>query len=105
MSFRRHGQGARLSGMRVRIGTSGFGYAEWAGKFYPKGLPATERLAYYSERFDATEINSTFYRLPRKQDLAAWVRETPKDFSFSFKAPGRITHMRRLKGVAGDVDR
>jgi uncharacterized protein YecE (DUF72 family) len=90
--------------VRVRIGTSGFGYSEWAGKFFPKGLKPALRLRYYSERFDATEINNTFYRLPKASVLEGWAQETPKVFSFSFKAPGKITHMRRLKGCAADVE-
>lgn len=85
--------------MRLYLGTSGFGYAEWAGKFYPKGLAPDRRLAYYAEQFNATEINSSFYAMPRPSVLESWAGEVPKRFSFSFKAPGEITHLRRLSGA------
>lgn len=91
--------------MRVRLGTSGFGYEEWAGKFYPKGLPPTERLAYYARRFQATEVNNSFYAMPRPAVLAAWAERVPAGFSFSFKAPGRITHVKRLMDVDEEFER
>jgi uncharacterized protein YecE (DUF72 family) len=91
--------------MKLFIGTSGFGYAEWAGKFYPKGLKPEERLAYYASRFNATEINSTFYALPKRALIKRWLKQVPKDFSFSYKAPGRITHMKRLKNAGPELKR
>ena len=78
------------------IGTSGFGYREWMGKFYPRGLKAPGLLPYYAARFDASEINSSFYRMPRASVLKTWAKATPPGFSFSFKAPASITHLRRL---------
>jgi uncharacterized protein YecE (DUF72 family) len=46
--------------MKTWIGTSGFQYPEWKGKFYPATMPAAKMLAYYSERFSTTEVNYTF---------------------------------------------
>lgn len=90
--------------MKLFVGTSGFGYAEWAGKFYPKGLEPEERLRYYARRMNATEVNSTFYAMPRPALLRSWERQVPKNFSFSYKAPAVITHLRRLLGAAGPLD-
>ncbi len=84
---------------RFHVGTSGFGYREWKGKFYPKDLPASAQLRYYAERMDASEINSSFYAMPRAAVLRSWARATPKGFSFSFKAPASITHLRRLRAA------
>ena len=50
--------------MKIFIGTSGYGYKEWKGKFYPEKLSAKKMLGFYSERFGAVEINNTFYRMP-----------------------------------------
>lgn len=91
--------------MRLRVGTSGFGYAEWRGKFYPRGLRPDEMLAYYAERFDAVEINSSFYRVPAEAPLRAWAAVTPPEFTFSFKAPAEITHLRRLQGAGPPLRR
>lgn len=85
------------SHMQLRIGTSGWHYPHWEGPFYPEGLPKTQWLDYYAERFDTIEINATFYRLPEPETFAAWREATPKYFLFSVKASRLITHMKKLK--------
>lgn len=86
--------------MHLRFGTSGYSYKEWKGPFYPEDLPAAKMLSFYAERFPAVEINSTYYQLPRRPVLANWSEQVPNDFSFTFKAPQRITHQKRLKDAA-----
>ena len=54
-------------------------------------------LAYYSERFPTVEINYTFYRLPTEKLLAGWAAGTPDHFTFTLKAPRRITHDAKLR--------
>ena len=73
--------------MRLRIGTSGFSYAPWRGSFYPPDLAAERMLAFYAARFDAVEINNTFYRMPAATALEGWAREVPEGFGFALKAP------------------
>ena len=85
--------------MKLYIGTSGFGYKAWNGKFYPKDLPAAEMLRYYAERFNAVEINNTYYRMPDASVLQGWANDVPADFQFAFKSPGQITHTKRLKNA------
>jgi len=89
--------------VRVRIGTSGYSYDEWKGSFYPESLKAPERLRYYAERFETVEINNTFYRMPRPEVLLKWRADVPPGFVFVLKAPQRITHQKRLKGVAQEL--
>lgn len=89
--------------MRVLAGTSGFSYKEWKGSFYPEDLPADRMLAYYAERLPAVEINNTFYRMPKPELLASWAAQVPADFRFALKASQRITHIKRLKEVDGEV--
>ncbi len=91
--------------MAVRIGTSGFSYAEWKGSFYPEKHPAKKMLAFYAERFPTVEINATFYRMPKPELLTDWRAQVPSDFTFVLKAPQRITHHRRLVDVQDSVDR
>jgi uncharacterized protein YecE (DUF72 family) len=88
-----------LASMRLRVGTSGFAYAEWKGSFYPEKLPAAGMLAYYAQHFDAVEINATFYRMPSETQLRQWSEQVPGGFSFVLKAAQRITHQKRLKEV------
>ena len=76
--------------VRLSVGTSGFSYKEWLGKFYPEKLPGDEMLRYYARHFDTVEINNTFYRMPAEPMLARWAAEVPADFAFTLKAPRRI---------------
>ena len=85
--------------MSVRVGTSGYNYAEWKGSFYPADLSASKMLPYYSARFETVEINATFYRMPAATTLDGWAKATPAHFVLALKAPQRITHFGRLKGV------
>jgi uncharacterized protein YecE (DUF72 family) len=84
---------------RVDIGTSGYSYKEWKGSFYPKDLAAAKMLAFYGERFPTVEINNTFYQMPKAEALRTQAAQVPERFTFAFKAPGRITHQKRLKDV------
>ena len=84
----------------VRTGTSGYNYPEWKGRFYPDTLPSAKMLSYYAARFPTVEINYTFYRMPTAKTVAGWAAEVPEPFTFSLKAPRRITHERRLKDCA-----
>jgi uncharacterized protein YecE (DUF72 family) len=89
--------------MQLLVGTSGFSYKEWLGRFYPEKLPAAEMLRYYAERFRTVEINNTFYRMPAESMLEGWAQQAPEGFSFTLKAPRRITHDKRLREIDTDV--
>ena len=54
----------------------------------------------YAERFDTVEVNSSFYRLPRRDAVARWVEQTPPGFVFAVKVPRYLTHIKRLTTVA-----
>jgi uncharacterized protein YecE (DUF72 family) len=82
------------------VGTSGYNYPEWRGSFYPEDLAASKMLRYYAERFQTVEINYTFYRMPTARLVAGWAAQVPDRFTFTLKAPRRITHDRRLKDCA-----
>lgn len=79
------------------LGTSGWSYPAWRGLFYPAKLPGDQMLAFYAQHFRAVEINNTFYRMPARTTLEKWRATVPASFRFTFKAPGAITHRRRLK--------
>jgi len=57
----------------VRVGCSGWNYADWRGTVYPKGVPPSRWLEHYATMFDTVEINATFYRLPKREVVAGWV--------------------------------
>jgi uncharacterized protein YecE (DUF72 family) len=82
--------------MDFYVGTSGYSYPPWKGKFYPKKLPKEQMLAFYAEHFRAVEINNTFYRMPTESDVQGWAKSVDGGFRFAFKAPQQITHRLRL---------
>jgi uncharacterized protein YecE (DUF72 family) len=81
------------------VGTSGWHYAHWRRRFYPAELPKKDWLGYYARRFNAVEINASFYRLPQESTLANWRQAVPSGFLFSLKASRFITHIKRLKDI------
>ena len=78
----------------VLIGTSGWTYRDWRGRFYPEKLPQRAWLAYYAERFPTVELNVTTYRLPKPHDLARW-SAVPPGFVYTIKLSRLITHRKR----------
>ncbi len=83
----------------VWIGISGWTYAPWRGRFYPKGLGQRNELAYVAERMNSVEINGSFYSLQRRSSYQAWAAAVPDDFIFSVKGGRFITHMKKLAGI------
>jgi uncharacterized protein YecE (DUF72 family) len=81
----------------VHIGTSGWHYKHWYGRFYPEKLPASKMLEFYSRYFDTVELNNTFYRLPPDNGLETWRTTAPRGFCFAAKGSRFITHMKKLK--------
>jgi uncharacterized protein YecE (DUF72 family) len=82
---------------RIFVGTSGYNYPEWRGSFYPEKFATSKMLGYYAGRFPTVEINYTFYRVPNEKLLAGWAEATPEHFTFTLKAPRRITHDAKLQ--------
>ncbi|MFZ0091437.1 MAG: DUF72 domain-containing protein [Solirubrobacteraceae bacterium] len=85
----------------ARIGCSGWNYRDWRGRLYPEGEPQRRWLELYAQRFETVEVNNTFYRLPRRDAVAAWVSQTPAGFTFAVKASRYLTHIRRLADSEG----
>ena len=89
----------------VHIGCSGWNYAAWRELFYPKGVPANRWLEHYAQHFSTVEVNSTFYRLAKRDAVARWATQVPDDFVFSVKASRYLTHIKRLGGMREGVRR
>ncbi len=95
---------AAASAQQCRVGTSGWSYTHWRGIFYPEQVPQREWLAHYAQHFDAVEVNSTFYHLPRESTMESWRGQAPAGFVYALKASRFITHTRELKGAEDAVE-
>ena len=84
---------------RVWIGTSGWTYSSWKGVFYPSDLPSRHYLEFYAREFPTTEVNYSFYHLPRPSTYEKWAAQAPDNFLFALKASRFITHVKRLVDV------
>jgi uncharacterized protein YecE (DUF72 family) len=80
----------------LHIGTSGWVYRSWKGPFYPETLPSRRYLTFYAQEFTTTEINSSFYHLPRSTTFTNWAEQVPENFIFAVKASRFLTHIKRL---------
>lgn len=85
------------------IGTSGWTYDHWQGCFYPQDLPKSRWFDFYAARFNAVEINATFYRTFQDQTYIKWKNRAPQGFGYVLKAPKNITHRKLLRDVGTDI--
>lgn len=89
----------------IRVGTSGWQYADWRGAFYPQRLAQREWLGAYVAAFDTVEVNSSFYRLPTSDTVRRWADTLPDGFVMALKASRYLTHVKRLREPAEPVER
>ena len=88
----------------IHVGTSGWEYDSWKGRFYPRELRRADRLRFFSERFSTVEVNNTFYRLPDATTFVRWRDGSAPGFCVAVKASRYITHIRRLRDCASSID-
>lgn len=89
----------------IFIGTSGWQYRSWRGRFYPDRLPVRDWLDHYAARFSTVEVNNAFYRLPDRRVFATWRDHTPTDLVIAVKMSRYLTHIKRLHDPAEPVAR
>ena len=70
---------------RILIGTSSWADPGFVEEWYPPGMAARDRLGWYAQRFQAVEVNSSFYAVPDPGTVARWAQVTPDDFTFDVK--------------------
>jgi uncharacterized protein YecE (DUF72 family) len=83
--------------MPVHVGTSGWQYRDWRGRFYPPALPQRLWLEHHAAAFATTEVNNSFYRLPAREVFESWAARTPDDYVVTVKASRFLSHVRRLR--------
>ena len=83
------------------VGCTGWSMKEWLGKVYPAGTKSTDFLKHYSRQFNTIELNTTHYRIPTRETIHKWYRDSAEDFRFCPKIPQVISHSRNL-GIGTD---
>jgi uncharacterized protein YecE (DUF72 family) len=92
-----------MAAVTIHVGTSGWQYADWRGRFYPQKLAQARWLEHYAARFGTVEVDNTFYRLPERSTFEKWAQRTPDDFVVALKASRYLTHVRRLMDPGDSV--
>jgi uncharacterized protein YecE (DUF72 family) len=70
---------------KILVGTSSWADPGFVEEWYPPGMPSRDRLPWYARRFDAVEVNSSFYAIPEPGTVARWAEVTPEGFVFDYK--------------------
>ncbi|HZC26376.1 MAG TPA: DUF72 domain-containing protein [Actinopolymorphaceae bacterium] len=91
--------------MPILVGTCGWSYRDWRGRFYPAGLPQRAWLDHYAEHFATVELDNAFYRLPAYETFRGWHDKLPEGFVVAVKASRFLTHVKRLRDPAEPVRR
>ena len=90
--------------MSIVVGTSSWSDPGFVEHWYPKGLAARDRLTFYAERFEAVELNSSFYAIPSTSTVEGWVERTPPGFRFDVKLHRLLSrHAAQLKELPPDL--
>jgi uncharacterized protein YecE (DUF72 family) len=70
---------------KILVGTASWSDPGFVERWYPKKMPAGERLSWYAQHFDLVEVNSTFYSVPEPRLVERWCAATPDQFTFDVK--------------------
>jgi uncharacterized protein YecE (DUF72 family) len=78
---------------QLYVGTSGFSYAEWVDAgFYPSGTKSGQMLQQYARYFLITELNYTWYQMPKTEAIERQCQQVSQEFLFSAKLTRTLTH-------------
>lgn len=88
--------GSRSRNGVVRVGCSGWSYADWRGVVYPANSAPRTWFASYASRFDTVEVNNTFYRLPAESTVDGWRAQAPDGFCYAVKVGQFGSHRKKL---------
>jgi uncharacterized protein YecE (DUF72 family) len=91
---------------KILVGTASWSDPGFVERWYPKKMPAGERLGWYAQHFDMVEVNSTFYSVPEPRMVERWCAATPDDFTFDVKLHQLFSfHSTRAKLLPPDLQR
>jgi uncharacterized protein YecE (DUF72 family) len=78
---------------KLWVGTSGYSYAEWTDAgFYPAQTKSGRMLPFYAQHFPITELNYTWYQMPKASAVERMRRLAPEGFRFAAKLTRTLTH-------------
>jgi uncharacterized protein YecE (DUF72 family) len=89
---------------KIVVGTSSWADPGFVKEWYPQGMAARDRLPWYADRFQAVELNSSFYAIPERSTVTRWAEVTPKGFTFDVKLHRLLSrHSAQLDSLPPDI--
>ena len=89
---------------KILIGTASWSDPGFVERWYPKKMPAADRLSWYAQHFDLVEVNSTFYSAPEPRMVERWCAATPDGFTFDVKLHQLFSfHSTKMKLLPPDL--
>ena len=89
---------------KILVGTSSWADPGFVKEWYPPGMPSRDRLAWYAERFEAVEVNSSFYAVPERSTVRRWSKVTPDGFTFDLKVHQLLSrHSAKLESLPPEL--
>ncbi|MDB5227632.1 MAG: hypothetical protein JWN78_1825 [Bacteroidota bacterium] len=89
-------KGKRKRDAEVYIGFPIWSHPKWVGTIYPPKAKAKDFLSYYSQQYNAIELNATHYNTPKVSQVEAWKSVVPGTFKFCPKVPQFISHAKDI---------
>lgn len=86
-----------LKSMNTFIGCAGWTIPKALSKDF---IPGGTHLKQYTSRFNAVEIDSSFYQWHNPSTYKRWANAVPEHFKFAVKLSKQITHRGRLSGTS-----
>lgn len=93
-----------MKNLKIHIGCSSFYNSNWKPEFYPEGLPKSKWFDFYCQHFSTYEMNGTFYKTPTLKVMQNWYGKSPENFIYAVKAPKIITHLKKFKDCAEEIN-
>ena len=91
---------------KILVGTASWSDPGFVERWYPKKMPAGERLQWYAQHFQMVEVNSTFYSVPEPKMVERWCAATPDNFTFDVKLHQLFSfHSTQAKLLPPDLQR
>jgi uncharacterized protein YecE (DUF72 family) len=91
---------------KILVGTASWSDPGFVERWYPKKMPAGDRLQWYAQHFEMVEVNSTFYSVPEPRMVERWCASTPDGFTFDIKMHQLFSfHSTKAKFLPPDLQR
>lgn len=90
------------SSLNILTGCTGWAMSEWKGEIYPSQCKSADFLKHYSEKFPTVELNSSFYSIPKIEQIKKWYEISHPEFEFCPKVNRAISQSKNL-GIESDA--